>query len=74
MAFELFDMGSQLIVNELAPRVHNTGHYSLDALNEDQFTTHLKAITNSPLKQPKTLAKSFAMFNLSGGRIQKTLF
>ena len=66
MAFELFDTGENLIVNELAPRVHNTGHYSLDALNEDQFTVHLKAIMNRPLAWPKTRGKGFAMLNLLG--------
>ena len=66
MAFELFDTGENLIVNELAPRVHNTGHYSLDALNEDQFTIHLKAIMNCPLAWPKTRGKGFAMLNLLG--------
>ena len=66
IAFELFDTGEALFVNELAPRVHNSGHYSLDALNTDQFTTHLKAITNQPLTQPKALTKGFAMLNLLG--------
>lgn len=66
IAFELFDTGDNLIVNELAPRVHNTGHYSLDALSEDQFTIHLKAIMNHPLTKPKALEKGFAMLNLLG--------
>ena len=66
IAFELFDTGENLLVNELAPRVHNSGHYSLDALNTDQFTSHLKAITNQPLTQPKPLTKGFAMLNLLG--------
>ena len=71
MAFELFDTGDDLIVNELAPRVHNTGHYSLDALNEDQFTVHLKAIMNVPLVKPKIFKRSFAMYNLLGGGYKK---
>ena len=66
IAFELFETECDLIVNELAPRVHNTGHYSLDALTEDQFTVHLKAISNQDLKTPQLLSKEFAMLNLLG--------
>ena len=66
IAFELFDTPTGLIINELAPRVHNTGHYSLDALTEDQFTIHLKAISNQNLKNPKLKSKAFAMLNLLG--------
>jgi len=67
MAFELFETESGgLVVNELAPRVHNTGHYSLDALSEDQFTVHLKAVSNQDLKSPRLLYKEFAMLNLLG--------
>ena len=66
IAFELFDTGPLLKVNELAPRVHNTGHYSLDALNEDQFTVHLKAISNQDLTEPRLKTKAFAMLNLLG--------
>ena len=66
IAFELFDTGSKLLVNELAPRVHNSGHYSLNALSEDQFTLHLKAIFDLPLPELKVF-KGFAMLNLLGG-------
>lgn len=67
IAFELFDTGSHLLINELAPRVHNSGHYSLNAMNEDQFTLHLKAILDLPLQPPKS-SEGFAMLNLLGGR------
>lgn len=74
IAFELFDTGDKLIVNELAPRVHNSGHYSLEALNQDQFTTHLKAIQNEPLESPGVLHKGFAMYNLLGEGYTKSIF
>ena len=74
IAFELFDWRSSLIVNELAPRVHNTGHYSLDALTEDQFRIHLKAISNQTLKTPRLKSKAFAMLNLLGEGCQKASF
>lgn len=74
IAFELFDTGNDLMVNELAPRVHNSGHYSLDALSEDQFSIHLKAIMNYPLAKPKAVKKGFAMLNLLGeGCLKPTL-
>lgn len=68
ITFELFDSGTDLLINEIAPRVHNSGHYSWDALSEDQFTLHLKAILNLPLKNPKPLHKGFAMYNLLGSK------
>ena len=68
MAFELFDTGREMLVNELAPRVHNSGHYSIDSLTEDQFSAHLKAIAGPPLTRPRPLKgkKAFAMLNLLG--------
>jgi 5-(carboxyamino)imidazole ribonucleotide synthase len=66
IAFELFDDGKKLLVNEVAPRVHNTGHYSQDALTEGQFSLHLNAVLNNKLFSPKSLHKAFAMYNLIG--------
>ena len=67
IAFELFETKTgSLLVNELAPRVHNSGHYSLDALSEDQFSLHIKAVLNMDLKEPMKCAKGFAMLNLLG--------
>jgi len=71
IGFELFDTGEGLLVNEVAPRVHNSGHYSMNAMSECQFTTHLKSILGLPLIQPKSLSENFVMVNLIGAR--KTL-
>ena len=68
LAFELFEYKDQFLVNELAPRVHNSAHYSMDALSEGQFLLHLKAILNKSLKKPKLLTKGFAMYNLLGDK------
>ncbi|PCI38349.1 MAG: hypothetical protein COB53_04865 [Elusimicrobia bacterium] len=66
-AFELFDTGKELLVNEIAPRVHNSAHYSLDALDEDQFTLHMKAVVAAVLPRAVSFAaKGFAMWNLLG--------
>lgn len=67
LALEFFeDSQGKIYINELAPRVHNSGHYSLDALSVDQFSYHLKAILNEPLSSPQVLG-GFSMINLLGG-------
>lgn len=66
IAFELFDMGQELIINEIAPRVHNTGHFSQDALSADQFELHLRCILGLKLPEIETLHRAFVMVNLLG--------
>ena len=67
IAFELFETKKgNLLVNEIAPRVHNSGHYSLDALSEDQFSLHIKAVLNMDIQTPVKCANGFAMLNLLG--------
>lgn len=51
MAIEFFVKDGQLIANEMAPRVHNTGHWTIEGANVSQFEQHLRAITGLPLKQ-----------------------
>lgn len=65
------DARRELIVNELAPRVHNSGHYSLDALAEDQFTLHLKCILGFSPADVRLHAPGFAMWNLLGTHDKK---
>lgn len=66
IAFELFDTGRELVVNEIAPRVHNSGHYTVEALNQDQFTLHLACLLNWPFKKIQFHCKAFSMTNLIG--------
>jgi 5-(carboxyamino)imidazole ribonucleotide synthase len=66
IAFELFDCGKKLLINEIAPRVHNSGHHSLNSHSQDQFSLHLKAVLNLPLVPAKAYSKGFAMLNLLG--------
>ncbi len=68
MGIELFDSGGEVLLNEIAPRVHNSGHYTLNALSEDQFTIHLKAVLGLAFSQVKILDGGFAMYNLIGSR------
>jgi 5-(carboxyamino)imidazole ribonucleotide synthase len=67
LGVEMFDTGRELWVNELAPRVHNSGHYSQNALSESQFALHLKAGLGEELGPVQTLAPQFLMTNLLGG-------
>jgi 5-(carboxyamino)imidazole ribonucleotide synthase len=49
LALELFVTGDRLLANEFAPRVHNSGHWTIEGAETSQFTNHLLAITNRPL-------------------------
>lgn len=62
--FELAD--SRLLVNEIAPRVHNSGHWTLDGCEVDQFEQHVRAIAGWPLGPTAPLAR-VEMENLLGG-------
>jgi len=66
LALELFDTGGRLLANEYAPRVHNTGHWTIDGAVTSQFENHLRAILGLPLGPTEVLAPS-VMLNLIGG-------
>lgn len=59
-------LDGKLLVNEIAPRTHNSGHYTLDACNISQFEMHLRAVTNHPLKSGELNCQSAVMVNLLG--------
>jgi 5-(carboxyamino)imidazole ribonucleotide synthase len=66
MGVELFEMADgQLLVNEVAPRVHNSGHWTLDGCEVDQFEQHIRAIAGWPLGPTTALAR-VEMTNLIG--------
>ena len=48
-ALELFDAGDRLLANEMAPRVHNSGHWTIEGARTSQFENHLRAILGWPL-------------------------
>ena len=62
---EFFVRGNDVFVNEIAPRVHNSGHYSLDATSISQYEAHVRAICGLPLVEPK-LFEPAVMVNLLG--------
>ncbi len=66
LALELFDVGGRLLANEFAPRVHNTGHWTIDGAVTSQFENHLRAILGLPLGSTEAVAAS-VMVNLIGG-------
>ncbi len=66
LALELFEVEGQLIANEFAPRVHNSGHWTIEACQTSQFENHLRAILNLPLGNTEAIAYA-AMINFIGG-------
>jgi 5-(carboxyamino)imidazole ribonucleotide synthase len=66
LAIELFEFEGRLLANEMATRVHNSGHWTLDGAETSQFENHLRAITGLPLGSTAPLGVS-AMINLLGG-------
>jgi 5-(carboxyamino)imidazole ribonucleotide synthase len=66
MALELFCVGEHLYANELAPRVHNSGHWTQDGACTSQFENHVRAVLGLPLGPTESLGRS-VMFNLVGG-------
>ena len=74
LTIELFE-SDDLLVNEIAPRVHNSGHWTIEGAQTSQFENHIRAITESPLGQTTITSKFIAMINIIGvhGPIQKVL-
>lgn len=56
----------QVLVNEIAPRTHNSGHLTLDACNTSQFEQHLRAVCGLPLGDPSLHTPGAVMVNLLG--------
>lgn len=62
-----------ILVNEIAPRVHNSGHHTLEAFNVSQFEEHIRAISGMPLLPIKKTANVSVMINILGERQGKAL-
>lgn len=65
LAIELFDTPDGLIANEIAPRVHNSGHWTMEGAETSQFENHLRAIIGLPLGSTQAVGFS-GMVNLIG--------
>ncbi|HEY4009442.1 MAG TPA: 5-(carboxyamino)imidazole ribonucleotide synthase [Acidobacteriaceae bacterium] len=64
LAVEFFVVGSHLLANEMAPRVHNSGHWTIEGSETSQFENHLRAILGLPLGSTKS--RPSVMFNCIG--------
>jgi 5-(carboxyamino)imidazole ribonucleotide synthase len=65
LCLELFQVDGRLLANELAPRVHNSGHWTIEGASTSQFEQHLRAVCGLPLGDPSVRSPS-AMVNLIG--------
>ncbi len=69
LAVELFVLrGGDLLVNEIAPRVHNSGHWTIDGASASQFEQHIRAVAGWPLAQPIRYGR-VQMTNLIGHEV-----
>ncbi len=66
LAVEMFVTEGRLVVNELAPRPHNSGHWTLDAAQTSQFAQQIRSITGAALGDTRMTAPAVAMVNLLG--------
>jgi 5-(carboxyamino)imidazole ribonucleotide synthase len=67
LAVELFQVGEEVVINELAMRPHNSGHWSMDGAVVGQFEQHLRAVLDLPLGDPAPTSAWTVMVNVLGG-------
>lgn len=67
LAVELFEVDGAVLVNELAMRPHNSGHWTIDGAVTSQFENHLRAVLDLPLGDPRSRAPYTVMVNILGG-------
>lgn len=66
LALELFETDKGLVANEIAPRVHNSGHWTMEGAETSQFENHIRAITGMPLGSTAPRQNFAAMVNIIG--------
>ncbi len=66
LALELFEVDGQLVANEFAPRVHNSGHWTIEGAETSQFENHVRAVLGLPLGSTAPVGHA-AMVNFIGG-------
>jgi 5-(carboxyamino)imidazole ribonucleotide synthase len=74
-AIEMFVVNGAVLVNEIAPRVHNSGHHTIEANATSQFEQHIRAITGMPLGDTRMIVPAAVMINILGtenGRLDRT--
>jgi 5-(carboxyamino)imidazole ribonucleotide synthase len=74
LAVEMFVVAEpgklRLLVNEIAPRVHNSGHWTIDGASVSQFEQHLRAVAGWPLVEPRRQGR-VEMINLIGSEVNE---
>ena len=73
LAIEMFLVDNKLLINELAPRPHNSGHLSIEACKTSQFENHLRAVLDLPLGSTQMTVDFAAMVNLLGSETETDL-
>lgn len=68
LAVEMFQVGEELLVNELAMRPHNSGHWTIDGSVTSQFEQHLRAVAGLPLGNTEMTSPAVVMANVIGGK------
>lgn len=71
-AIEMFVSGDEIYINEMAPRPHNSGHYTIEACNISQFAQHIRAVCGLPLMKV-TLREPAVMINILGEHVEPLL-
>jgi 5-(carboxyamino)imidazole ribonucleotide synthase len=70
LAIEMFVVDDSIVINEIAPRPHNSGHYTIDACVTSQFEQHVRAVCGLPLGDP-SLHTPVVMVNILGDHMDK---
>ena len=71
LTVEFFATAEGPLVNEIAPRVHNSGHWTIEGAHTSQFEQHLRAILGLPLGDPSLVGRGAAMENLIGSDVER---
>ncbi len=71
MTVEFFACADGPVVNEIAPRVHNSGHWTIEGSVTSQFEQHIRAICGLPLRDTRLVADRVSMDNLIGGDVAR---
>jgi 5-(carboxyamino)imidazole ribonucleotide synthase len=69
LAMEFFAVGEEVVFNEMAPRVHNSGHWTIEGALTSQFENHIRAICGLPLGATGRAAPRVEMRNLIGDAV-----
>ncbi|MFZ1381964.1 MAG: 5-(carboxyamino)imidazole ribonucleotide synthase [Scrofimicrobium sp.] len=70
LAIEMFvGEGGEVLVNEMAPRPHNSGHWTIEGCSQSQFDLHVRAVTGMPLREPELVGPA-VMVNVLGQHLE----